>query len=285
VASALREARTVCSFCGVGCGVIATAEGGRLVGVRGDPDHPSSRGRLCTKGLALHETVHLPDRLLHPQLRAAKGGSLARLAWDDAVARVAGALRGARGPDAIGFYLSGQLLTEDYYAFNKLAKGFLGTNHVDSNSRLCMSSAVSGYRRAFGVDAPPCCYDDLERADLILAVGANLAWCHPVLLRRIEAARAARAGRPRLVVVDPRRTVAWSGSVTAGFVATIQRTSSPPSAACSKSSTAVRPGAAAISPPPQKRSSSRRSVSEASSRCADRSVAIAPTSRPPIAFG
>ena len=206
MASALREARTVCSFCGVGCGVIATAEGGRLVGVRGDPEHPSSRGRLCTKGLALHETVHLPDRLLHPQLRAAKGGSLARLAWDDAVARVAGALRGARGPDAIGFYLSGQLLTEDYYAFNKLAKGFLGTNHVDSNSRLCMSSAVSGYRRAFGVDAPPCCYDDLERADLILAVGANLAWCHPVLLRRIEAARAARAGRPRLVVVDPRRT-------------------------------------------------------------------------------
>jgi nitrite reductase (NADH) large subunit len=203
--STVREARTVCSFCGVGCGVIATAEGGRLVGVRGDPDHPSSRGRLCTKGLALHETVHLADRLAHPQLRPAKGAPLARVSWDDAVARLAGALRGAR-PDAVGLYLSGQLLTEDYYALNKLARGFLGTNHVDSNSRLCMSSAVSGYRRAFGVDGPPCCYEDLERADAILAVGANLAWCHPVLLRRIEAARAARGGRPRLVVVDPRRT-------------------------------------------------------------------------------
>ena len=203
---ALREARTVCSFCGVGCGVIAVAEGERLVGVRGDPDHPSSRGRLCTKGHALHETVHLADRLAHPQLRAEKGGALARVSWDAATARLADALRAARGPDAIGLYLSGQLLTEDYYALNKLARAVLGTNQVDSNSRLCMSSAVSGYRRAFGVDGPPCCYDDLERADLILAVGANLAWCHPVLLRRIEAARAARGGRPRLVVVDPRRT-------------------------------------------------------------------------------
>jgi nitrite reductase (NADH) large subunit len=203
---ALREARTVCSFCGVGCGVIAVAEGRRLVGVRGDPDHPSSRGRLCTKGHALHETVHLADRLAHPQLRAGKGGTLARVSWDAATARLADALRAARGPDAIGLYLSGQLLTEDYYALNKLARAVLGTNQVDSNSRLCMSSAVSGYRRAFGVDGPPCCYDDLERADLILAVGANLAWCHPVLLRRIEAARAMRGGRPRLVVVDPRRT-------------------------------------------------------------------------------
>ena len=122
---------------------------------------------------------------------------------DAAIGRLAGALRAARGPDAIGLYLSGQLLTEDYYALNKLARGFLRTNHVDSNSRLCMSSAVSGYKRAFGVDGPPGCYDDLERADLFLAVGANMAWCHPVLFRRIEAARAARGRRPRLVVARP----------------------------------------------------------------------------------
>ncbi|HVH20708.1 MAG TPA: nitrite reductase large subunit NirB [Myxococcota bacterium] len=215
--SALRETRSVCGFCGVGCGVVLTTENGRVVGVHGDPTHPANRGALCTKGLALHETIEGPDRLLHPQARAAKGAPLARISWDAAEARLAGALAAARqgrGQDAIGLYLSGQLLTEDYYALNKLARGYLGTNHVDSNSRLCMSSAVSAYQRAFGVDGPPCSYEDLEHADLFLVVGANMAWCHPVLFSRIEsartergnAARVARRPAPRLVVLDPRRS-------------------------------------------------------------------------------
>jgi nitrite reductase (NADH) large subunit len=204
--SALRETRTVCAFCGVGCGVIALSENGRMVGVRGDPEHPVNRGALCPKGMALHETVALPGRLQHPLLRAAKDAPRARVGWDAALDRLAGALRSARSPDAIGFYLSGQLLSEDYYALNKLARGFLGTPHVDSNSRLCMSSAVAGYQRAFGVDGPPCCYEDVERADLVLIVGANPAWCHPVLFRRLMEARARRTPRPRVVVLDPRRS-------------------------------------------------------------------------------
>jgi NAD(P)H-dependent nitrite reductase large subunit/NAD(P)H-dependent nitrite reductase small subunit len=203
------EVRSVCGFCGVGCGVLVSAERGRITGVRGDPDHPASRGLLCTKGLALAETVHLEGRLVHPLARPAKGAPLARTSWDAATDRLADGLRRAlatRGPDAIGLYLSGQLLTEDYYALDKLAKGFLGTNHVDSNSRLCMSSAVAGYERAFGVDGPPTCYDDLERADLYFVVGANMAWCHPVLFQRLERSREARRSRPPLVVLDPRRT-------------------------------------------------------------------------------
>jgi nitrite reductase (NADH) large subunit len=204
--SALRETRSVCCFCGVGCGVVAISEGDRIVGVRGDDVHPANRGALCTKGLALAEIVSPPNRLLFPQARAAKDAPLARVSWNAALDRVADALRGARSADAVGFYLSGQLLTEDYYAFNKLARGFLGTPHVDSNSRLCMSSAVAGYQRAFGVDGPPCSYDDLDDADLFLVVGANMAWCHPVLFRRIEAARATQRLRPALVVLDPRRT-------------------------------------------------------------------------------
>ncbi|HEY8152740.1 MAG TPA: nitrite reductase large subunit NirB [Myxococcota bacterium] len=209
MSEALRETRSVCSFCGVGCGVIVTSQGDRMVGVRGDPDHPANRGALCTKGLALHEMVSGDDRLRAPLGRRVKGGPLERLSWEAAEDRLAGALREAlraRGPDAIGLYLSGQLLTEDYYALNKLAKGFLGTNHVDSNSRLCMSSAVSAYQRAFGVDGPPTCYEDLDHADLYLVVGANMAWCHPVLFRRLETARASRRPAPRLIVLDPRRT-------------------------------------------------------------------------------
>jgi len=209
VSGGLHEVRTVCGFCGVGCGVLASAEGDRLVGVRGDPEHPANRGALCPKGLALHETVQLADRLRQPHVRSAKGAAALPTTWDAAVARLAGALRdalAARGPDAVGLYLSGQLLTEDYYALNKLARGFLGTNHVDSNSRLCMSSAVAGYQRAFGVDGPPTCYEDLDQADLFVVVGSNMAWCHPVLFRRLEAAREARRPRPRLVVLDPRRT-------------------------------------------------------------------------------
>ena len=204
----LRETRSVCCYCGVGCGVVLQARGDRIVGVRGDDAHPANRGQLCSKGRELHETVHLADRLLFPELRATKDAPRMRVSWDEALARAAIALREARarrGPEAIGFHLSGQLLTEDYYAFHKLAKGFLGTSQIDSNSRLCMSTAVSGYQRAFGVDGPPCSYEDLELADLLLVVGANMAWCHPILFRRIERARE-RADRPALVVLDPRRT-------------------------------------------------------------------------------
>jgi NAD(P)H-dependent nitrite reductase large subunit/NAD(P)H-dependent nitrite reductase small subunit len=207
--SGLRETRSVCSFCGVGCGVIVQSEGARIVGVRGDPEHPANRGALCSKGSALHETVDLPDRLLFPLARAAKGARPERATWDTALDRIAAAIRQAlafRGPDAVGFYLSGQLLTEDYYAFNKLAKGFLGTNQIDSNSRLCMSSAASAYQRAFGVDGPPACYEDIALADVALVVGSNMAWCHPVLYRQLEEAREQRKGRPALIVLDPRRT-------------------------------------------------------------------------------
>jgi nitrite reductase (NADH) large subunit len=209
VSAPVRETRSVCGFCGVGCGVIVLSQGDRMVGVRGDPDHPANRGALCTKGLALHETVSGDDRLRHPLSRRAKRGLVERISWDAAENRLAGALREAlrtRGPDAVGLYVSGQLLSEDYYALNKLAKGFLGTNHIDSNSRLCMSSAVSAYQRAFGADGPPTCYDDLDHADLYLVVGANMAWCHPVLFRRLEAARSSRRPAPRLVVLDPRRS-------------------------------------------------------------------------------
>lgn len=209
----VHETRSVCSYCGVGCGVVVQTRGQRVVGVRGDESHPANRGLLCSKGRELHETVHLPDRVLFPEMRAAKGAARTRVPWDDALARIALALRAVRGPDALGFHVSGQLLTEDYYAFHKLAKGFLGTNQIDSNSRLCMSTAVAGYQRAFGVDGPPCSYDDLEAADLLLVVGANMAWCHPILFRRIERARERAAGeRPALVVLDPRRTATAEGA-------------------------------------------------------------------------
>ncbi|MEX2204866.1 MAG: nitrite reductase large subunit NirB [Myxococcota bacterium] len=209
MSAAPRETRSVCGFCGVGCGVVVLSEGDRVVGVRGDETHPANRGRLCSKGRALHETVHLPDRILQPAARRAKGAPLEPTRWDAALERLSGSLRSAlalRGPESVGFYLSGQLTTEDYYAFNKLAKGFLGVNQVDSNSRLCMSSSVSGYQRAFGVDGPPTCYEDIDHADLLLVVGANMAFCHPVLFQRIEAARGRAQDRPALVVLDPRRS-------------------------------------------------------------------------------
>lgn len=198
--------RTTCPYCGVGCGVMATpdAAGGALIS--GDTAHPANLGRLCSKGTALGETIGLETRLLHPLLRT-RAGTLARTSWDSALDRVAAGLKETlerHGPQAIAFYLSGQLLTEDYYAANKLAKGFLGTAHVDTNSRLCMASSVAGHKRAFGSDTVPGCYEDLEQADLVILVGSNAAWCHPVLYQRLLAARAARG--TRIVVIDPRRT-------------------------------------------------------------------------------
>ncbi len=193
--------RTTCPYCGVGCGVLANGTGP----VAGDPAHPANHGRLCSKGTALGETIAAANRLLHPEVDGK------RASWDaalDAVAEAFAVARATNGPDATALYVSGQLLTEDYYAANKFAKGFLGTANIDSNSRLCMASAVAGHKRAFGEDIVPCTYEDLEQAELIVLVGSNLAWCHPVLFQRIQAARAGK----RVVVIDPRRTASCEGA-------------------------------------------------------------------------
>ena len=193
--------RTTCPYCGVGCGVLARPDGRGGASVAGDPDHPANFGRLCSKGSALGETLSLDGRLLHPLVAGA------RASWDSALERVAAGFRRSaaeHGPDSVALYLSGQLLTEDYYVANKLAKGFLGTPHVDTNSRLCMASSVAAHRRAFGSDTVPGCYEDLDRADLVVLVGSNTAWCHPILFRRILDARVARG--TRIVVIDPRRS-------------------------------------------------------------------------------
>ena len=198
--------RTTCPYCGVGCGILAKPDmqGGAVIA--GDPWHPANLGRLCSKGAALGETLGLKNRLLRPMLRGADG-TLSDVAWESALDRVADGLArtiAQHGPDAIAFYLSGQLLTEDYYVANKLMKGFLGSPNVDTNSRLCMASSVAGHRRAFGADTVPGVYEDLDIADLVILVGSNAAWCHPVLYQRIVANKRARGAR--IVVVDPRRT-------------------------------------------------------------------------------
>ncbi|WP_323040502.1 molybdopterin-dependent oxidoreductase [Gemmobacter sp.] len=196
----MEEIRSTCPYCGVGCGVLlrATADG---VEVRGDPDHPANRGRLCSKGSALGETVGLGGRLLAPMIGDRPAS------WDQALDLVAD--RFARtiaehGPDSVALYVSGQCLTEDYYVANKLMKGFVGSANIDTNSRLCMASAVAAHRRAFGTDTVPGQYDDFEQADLVVLVGSNMAWCHPVLFQRLQAARETRG--TRVVVIDPRRT-------------------------------------------------------------------------------
>ncbi|MEO5706089.1 MAG: nitrate reductase [Alteraurantiacibacter sp.] len=197
----MKTVRTTCPYCGVGCGVVATPQGGREVAIAGDADHPANRGKLCSKGTHLGETVGLEGRLLHPMI----GDT--RVTWDMALDDVAARLADTvanHGPDSVAFYVSGQLLTEDYYVANKLMKGFIGSGNIDTNSRLCMASAVAAHNRAFGEDIVPCTYDDLDAAELILLVGSNTAWCHPVIWQRIEAARE-RTGC-KLVVIDPRRT-------------------------------------------------------------------------------
>jgi assimilatory nitrate reductase catalytic subunit len=198
--------RTTRPYCGVGCGLIVRRDGERRASIAGDPDHPANFARLCSKGSALGETVGLEGRLLHPMLREASG-ALARVSWDNALDRIASGFQniiGRHGPDAIAFYLSGQLLTEDYYVANKLMKGFIGSANVDTNSRLCMASSVAGHRRAFGADTVPGTYADLDEADLIVLVGSNAAWCHPVLFQRMLLNKQLRGAR--LVVIDPRRT-------------------------------------------------------------------------------
>ena len=197
--------RTTCPYCGVGCGLKAERVASGDVTVAPDPDHPANLGRVCSKGAALGETVGLDGRLLHPMAR--RDGTLMRVDWPTALDRVAQGLKrviARHGPDAVAFYLSGQLLTEDYYVANKLMKGFIGSANVDTNSRLCMASSVAGHRRAFGADTVPGVYADLDEADLIVLTGSNTAWCHPVLFQRMVANKRERGAR--LVVIDPRRT-------------------------------------------------------------------------------
>src|SRR3989440_1134578 len=199
--------RTACPYCGVGCGLLASPGGRGGATISGDPDHPGNFGRLCSKGAALGETVGLAGRLLYPMLRR-PDGPLARVGWATALESIATGLRSVidrDGPDAVAFYLSGQLLTEDYYVANKLMKGFIGSANVDTNSRLCMASSVAGHRRAFGADTVPGTYADLDEADLIVLVGSNAAWCHPVLFQRMVLNKELRGAR--LVVIDPRRTM------------------------------------------------------------------------------
>jgi assimilatory nitrate reductase catalytic subunit len=194
--------RTTCPYCGVGCGVLALPQEDGSVAIKGDEQHPANYGRLCSKGSALGETLSLDDRLLHPEI----GGR--RASWNEALDLVA--MRFAQsiaehGPESVAFYGSGQLLTEDYYVANKLMKGFIGAANIDTNSRLCMASSVAGHVRAFGSDTVPGTYEDLEGADLVVLVGSNMTWCHPVLFQRLLAAREQRG--TKIVVIDPRRTV------------------------------------------------------------------------------
>ncbi|NUT87773.1 molybdopterin-dependent oxidoreductase [Pseudomonas corrugata] len=199
---------STCCYCGVGCGVLIEHDDERILGVSGDPAHPANFGKLCSKGSTLHLTGDLAARALYPELRLGKGLPRARTDWDSALEHTASVFAetiAEHGPDSVAFYISGQLLTEDYYAFNKLARALVGTNNIDSNSRLCMSSAVVGYKRSLGADAPPCNYEDLELSDCVMIVGSNMAYAHPILFRRLEEAKSRRP-QMKIIVIDPRRT-------------------------------------------------------------------------------
>ncbi len=204
--------RSTCPYCGVGCGVLVETQGDEITNVTGDPDHPANVGKLCSKGASLHHTtpriIQIQTRLLQPMLRASKGAAPLATDWTTAQSKVVNAIAAAintHGANSVGVYASGQLLTEDYYVFNKFVKGLLGTNNIDTNSRLCMSSAVAGYKATLGADSVPTCYEDIDHAHCLLIAGSNMAYAHPVLYRRIEAAR---ANNPNLktIVIDPRRT-------------------------------------------------------------------------------
>ena len=196
------EVQTTCPYCGVGCGIIAAIDEAGNVSVKGDPAHPSNYGRLCSKGAALADTIGLEGRLLYPEIEGTAHS------WNNVLKYTADRFNqiiSEYGKESVAFYVSGQLLTEDYYVANKLMKGYIGTANIDTNSRLCMSSAVAAHKRAFGSDTVPCCYEDLERAKLIVLVGSNTAWCHPVLYQRIVAAKKSNPDL-MIVVIDPRQT-------------------------------------------------------------------------------
>ncbi|KIQ29035.1 nitrate reductase [Pseudomonas viridiflava] len=199
---------STCCYCGVGCGVLIEHDGQNILGVSGDPQHPANFGKLCSKGSSLHLTGDIDARALYPELRLGKDLARSVTDWDTALDHAANVFADSireHGPDSVAFYISGQLLTEDYYAFNKLARALIGTNNIDSNSRLCMSSAVAGYKRSLGADAPPCSYEDIELSDCVMIVGSNMAYAHPILFRRLEEAKSRRPAI-KLIVIDPRRT-------------------------------------------------------------------------------
>lgn len=200
---------STCCYCGVGCGVVVHKDKKGNVSVQGDKDHPVNKGMLCSKGMNLQYTVNdKSDRLLYPQMRYNKNMPLQRVTWEDALQRTAAVFKtfiAKYGPDSVAFYISGQCLTEEYYVINKLVKGFMGTNNIDTNSRLCMSSAVAAYKASLGEDSVPVCYDDIELADCFFVTGANPAWCHPIIWRRVEAHKAANP-HVKVIVVDPRKT-------------------------------------------------------------------------------
>ncbi|HEV3327264.1 MAG TPA: molybdopterin-dependent oxidoreductase [Puia sp.] len=200
---------SICCYCGVGCGVTVHKDKKGRIAVEGSADYPVNKGMLCSKGLNLHHTVNdRSDRLLYPQMRPGRGIPLQRVSWDTALDRAAAVFKtliAKYGPDAVGFYVSGQCLTEEYYVVNKLMKGWIGSNNIDSNSRLCMSTAVAAYKLALGEDSVPVSYADIELADCLFVTGANPAWCHPILWRRVEAHKAANPG-VKIIVADPRRT-------------------------------------------------------------------------------
>jgi len=197
----MAEVKSTCCYCGVGCGVIietATNSKGKeeVIGVRGDPNHPANFGRLCSKGSTLHLTANpslqAQARLGSPAIRRKRGEDPVNISWSEAIHTVASKFAQIikeHGPESVGIYVSGQLLTEDYYVFNKLMKGLIGANNIDTNSRLCMSSAVAGYKQTLGMDAPPCCYEDIDLASTIFITGSNTAFAHPILYRRLEDAR------------------------------------------------------------------------------------------------
>src|SRR6187399_321468 len=201
--------KTTCCYCGVGCGINVQKDALGRITVEGDKDHPVNNGMLCSKGMNLHYTVNdNSDRLLYPEMRFNRSQQRQRVSWDIALERTVAVFKtfiDKYGPDSVAFYASGQCLTEEYYVVNKLIKGFIGSNNIDTNSRLCMSSAVVGYKMSLGEDSVPVSYDDLELADCIFVAGANPAWCHPVLWRRVEAAREKNPGI-KIIVSDPRKT-------------------------------------------------------------------------------
>jgi ferredoxin-nitrate reductase len=201
--------KTTCCYCGVGCGIVVKKDKLGRLQLEGDKDHPVNKGMLCSKGMNLHYTVNdTSDRLLYPEMRYGKNQPRQRVSWDAALERTAAVFKTfieKYGPDSVAFYASGQCLTEEYYVINKLIKGFIGSNNIDTNSRLCMSSAVVAYKMSLGEDSVPVCYDDIEIADVIFVAGGNPAWCHPILWRRVEAAREKNSNL-KIIVSDPRRT-------------------------------------------------------------------------------
>ncbi|MDG3583474.1 nitrate reductase [Galbibacter pacificus] len=203
------EVKTTCSYCGVGCGIIVKKDAQNRITVEGDKDHPVNRGMLCSKGMNLHYVANdISDRIMYPEMRWSKSHPRERVSWKNAMERAVSVFKSIikkHGPDSVGFYVSGQCLTEEYYIANKLTKGFIGTNNIDTNSRLCMSSAVVGYKKTFGEDSVPIAYDDIELADCFLIAGANPAWCHPILFRRIEQHKE-KNPEVKIIVVDPRKT-------------------------------------------------------------------------------